>query len=290
MLLAVHIADGVLSAPCLAAGLGVAVGLVALGCWRLRDEDIPRVALLTAAFFAVSLVHLPVGPTSVHLLMTGLMGVVLGRHAALAIPVAVVLQAFLTQHGGVSAVGVNAGVMTLPALAAGKLYALLRRVLWAKRTWFASALVAGSTVTWVLGLVFSVDLVVANRSAPLSALDAEVALRAALHPASLVGALAAALVAAYVERRAEAAPEFALGMVVGEFSVLATVAMNACVLRWGGQEDWPTLVLLVLVPHVAVALVEGVFLGLTLSYLTRVKPELIHWTEPGEPISAANHS
>lgn len=275
MLLAVHIADGVLGLRCLAAGFAGATGLVVFGSWRIRDEDIPRVALLTAAFFAVSLVHLPVGPTSVHLLMTGLMGVVLGRQVALAVPVALALQAFLTQHGGISALGVNAVVLTLPALGAWQLDALLRRVPWVQRPWFRSALVAGSAATWVFGLVFSVTVVIANRGAALSALDATAAVRAALHPATVAAALAVAAGAAYLERRVETAPEFPVGMLVGELSVLATVGLNACVLRWGGQEDWPTLVLLVLVPHVGIALIEGVVLGMTVGFLARVKPELI---------------
>lgn len=34
---------------------------------------------MTAAFFVASLIHVPIGPTSVHLLLNGLLGVVVGR-------------------------------------------------------------------------------------------------------------------------------------------------------------------------------------------------------------------
>src|SRR5260370_25043830 len=106
-LLAVHISDGVLSWPWLAGGFIVAAFLALPGAWRIRDEEIPEVALLTAAFFVVSLAHVPVGPTSVHLLFNGLVGVVLGWRACLAIPVGLLLQAILLQHGGYTAVGIN---------------------------------------------------------------------------------------------------------------------------------------------------------------------------------------
>src|SRR5205085_10423419 len=120
---AVHISDGVLTGPWCVGGFLVAALLAVLGAERIRDEEIPRVALLTAAFFVASLIHLPVGPTSAHLLLNGLVGVVLGRRAGLAIPVGLFLQAALIGHGGFSTLGINACVMTLPALLAWWLFA-----------------------------------------------------------------------------------------------------------------------------------------------------------------------
>src|SRR6516162_7120099 len=107
---AVHISDGVLTTPWLAVGFGGLALLLLIGCRRVRDEEIPRIALLTAAFFVASLIHLRVGPTTVHLLLNGLVGVVLGRRAGLAIPVGLLLQALLFQHGGITTLGVNACV------------------------------------------------------------------------------------------------------------------------------------------------------------------------------------
>jgi cobalt/nickel transport system permease protein len=75
MLWAVHISDGVLQVPWLLGGFGVAGILVLLSLWRVRDDEVPRMALLSAAFFIVSLIHVRVGPTSVHLLFHGLIGV-----------------------------------------------------------------------------------------------------------------------------------------------------------------------------------------------------------------------
>src|SRR5438876_21806 len=98
---AVHISDNILQAPCILAGFLLAGLLAVLGAWRIRDDEIPRVAILTSAFFVASLVHVRVGPTSVHLLLNGLVGVLLGWRAALAIPVGLLLQAILFGHGGI---------------------------------------------------------------------------------------------------------------------------------------------------------------------------------------------
>src|ERR1700735_287380 len=99
---AVHIADNVLSEPWWLGGFGVAASLVYLGAWRLRDEEISRIALLTAAFFVASSIHIKVPPTSAHLLLNGLVGVLLGRRAGLAIVLGVAMQAVLLGHGGYS--------------------------------------------------------------------------------------------------------------------------------------------------------------------------------------------
>src|SRR5262249_28062609 len=89
---AVHISDGFLSPEWLAGGLVIAGLLALVGAWRLREEEIPRIALLTAAFFVASSIHLRVGLTSVHLLLNGLVGVLLGWRACLAIPIGLLMQ------------------------------------------------------------------------------------------------------------------------------------------------------------------------------------------------------
>ena len=107
---AVHIPDGnVLTPLWLIGGYLLAGILVVMGSWRIQDEEIPQVALLTAAFFVASLMHVPVPglPSSAHLLLNGLLGVVLGRRAALAIAMGLLLQAVLLQHGGLTTLGVN---------------------------------------------------------------------------------------------------------------------------------------------------------------------------------------
>jgi cobalt/nickel transport system permease protein len=88
----------------------------------------PKVAMTTSAFFVASLVHIPIGPTSVHLILNGLVGVILGPVAFLSILVGLILQAFLFQHGGVTTIGVNTLTMGLPALLSWWLFNLLRKI------------------------------------------------------------------------------------------------------------------------------------------------------------------
>ena len=80
-LFAVHLGDGVLSDAWIACGFALAAAMVGAAMWRLREEDIPRIGVLSAAFFVASSIHikLAVLPTSVHLILNGLVGVVLGR-------------------------------------------------------------------------------------------------------------------------------------------------------------------------------------------------------------------
>lgn len=124
--LAVHIADGVLPAWLWLAGDLAALVLVALSLYRLSPDEVPRVAFAAAAFFVSSLIHVRVGPTSVHLLLNGLVGVACGPRAGLAIAVGLLFQALLIGHGGVTSYGVNVCVMTLPALMAWLVWSTVR--------------------------------------------------------------------------------------------------------------------------------------------------------------------
>lgn len=122
-----HIPDGVLSAPVLIAGAGVAVVAVGMGLRQLDERGIPRAALLSAVFFAGSLVAVPVGPSSVHLMFSGLMGVMLGLAAFPAVLMALFLQALLFGFGGLTTLGVNTVVIALPGVLLGMAAAPLIR-------------------------------------------------------------------------------------------------------------------------------------------------------------------
>lgn len=118
-----HIPDGVLSIPVLVGGAVVAAAGVAVALGRLDEGTIPRTAILSAAFFACSLVAVPVGPSSVHLLLSGLMGLILGVLAIPAVLVALVLQAVLFGFGGLTTLGVNTVNIALPGVLFGALFA-----------------------------------------------------------------------------------------------------------------------------------------------------------------------
>jgi cobalt/nickel transport system permease protein len=126
-LLAVHLSDGIVSSPWLVGGLVGAGVLLAIASWRLTDEWVPRVGVLTAAFFIGSTIHFKLVFTSVHLVLNGLTGVVLGRRAPLAITIGLALQYLLLAHGGLWTLGVNACIVGLPAVVAGLLFPHMRR-------------------------------------------------------------------------------------------------------------------------------------------------------------------
>ena len=114
-----HIPDGVLSAPVLVAGAVLAAGGIAMGLRRLDDRAIPRTAILAAVFFAGSLIAVPLGPSSVHLVFSGLMGIMLGWAIFPAVLVALALQALLFGFGGVTTLGVTTVVIAAPGAVAG---------------------------------------------------------------------------------------------------------------------------------------------------------------------------
>ena len=123
-----HIAEGVLSGPILIAGFAVTAVGVGIGLKKLDTEQIAETGILAAAFFVASLVHVPIGPANVHLILNGVLGLLLGWAAFPAIAVALLLQAVFFQFGGLTSLGVNTAIMALPAVTCYYLFApLLKR-------------------------------------------------------------------------------------------------------------------------------------------------------------------
>lgn len=92
------------------------------------SRGIPKAALLTAAFFLASSIHVPVPPASVHLVLNGLMGVILGIWTLPAIWVGLLLQAITFGHGGLTTLGLNTLIMGIPAVLAGWVFRQGRRL------------------------------------------------------------------------------------------------------------------------------------------------------------------
>ena len=117
-----HISDGVLPIY-ISLGGYVASGVITTLCARRTSADaLPKLAVMTSAFFVASLVHVPFGPTSVHLLLPGLTGAFLGPAAFISIALALLLQSLLFQFGGLTALGVNTLMVGVPALMCGWLF------------------------------------------------------------------------------------------------------------------------------------------------------------------------
>ena len=148
-----HIAEGVLSAPVLITGAVVAAGAVAYGLKKLDPRQVMMAAILGAAFFVASLIHIPVGPSSVHLLLNGLLGVLLGWSAVPVIFVGLLLQAILYGFGGLTVLGVNTATMGLGAVLSWYIFGGLLSVLkplGAKKAAAVSGFVSGVAIAAIL--------------------------------------------------------------------------------------------------------------------------------------------
>ncbi|MDY7015454.1 MAG: cobalt transporter CbiM [Cyanobacteriota bacterium] len=124
-----HIPDGILPAQVCLGGYG-ATGLATWYSLRQIDrkpnptEGIPKASLLAAAFFVASSLHVPLPPTSVHFVLNGLLGAILGYYAFPAILIGLAFQAIVFGHGGLTTLGINAMIMGIPALIAHHLFQL----------------------------------------------------------------------------------------------------------------------------------------------------------------------
>jgi len=153
-----HIADGVLSTPVVVTTAAATAATLVYSVKGIKEEEIPKTSLLAGVFFAVSLISIPVGPSSIHPLFAGLLGVILGRRAPLALFVGLLLQAVLFQHGGLTSLGANTLMLSIPALLAGKLFYSLQ----GKAVFFRGAIVGGLsvliTVVILVALLILTDL------------------------------------------------------------------------------------------------------------------------------------
>lgn len=109
-----HIMDGIVSTPLLTSATVVSVGVVAFGLKRVAADDIPKIALLAAAFFVVSVLRVPIGPTAAHLMLSGILGLILGPAIFPAILAGLLLQTLILGFGGITVIGLNLLNMALP--------------------------------------------------------------------------------------------------------------------------------------------------------------------------------
>jgi cobalt/nickel transport system permease protein len=163
-----HIYEGILTVSVggqavLAAGAALTAAGTAIGLRTLEPERLPRAAVLSAAFFVVSLIHVPLWPSSVHLMLTGLIGVMLGWAAFPVILVALSLQAILFSYGGLTALGLNTFVMAAPAVIC---HYLFRRAVIVEqdRPAFAAGFAAGSAAIVMSALLIAISLSLSGKS------------------------------------------------------------------------------------------------------------------------------
>src|SRR3990172_8723064 len=141
-----HISDGVLSPYIVGIGWVVALPALAISIRRLRTEQVGAYGVVAAAFFACSTIHVPVGPFSMHLVLGGIAGLLLGWGALTVVTVGLLLQALFIGFGGLTVLGVNISIMGLPGAIMGALgRQWMKQASAKKRPWIGS-LAGGGTI------------------------------------------------------------------------------------------------------------------------------------------------
>ena len=154
-----HIPDGFLPTPVWLGGYALGGATVWLSLRQISKLPnpqawVPKASLMTAAFFVASWIHIPIPPASVHFVLNGLLGVMLGPFAFPAICIGLFFQTVLFQHGGISTLGINSVVIGLPALVATQIYKLHPRL--PQTSWATGAIagLAGASGAMLSALMF----------------------------------------------------------------------------------------------------------------------------------------
>lgn len=111
-----HLSEGILSTPIVATTTVGALALTGIMVKRLPYEKIPLVAMMSSAFFVASSFHIPLAGASVHLVLNGVLGAILGSYSVVAIALGLLLQFAFFAHGGLTSLGANILIFSLPAL------------------------------------------------------------------------------------------------------------------------------------------------------------------------------
>lgn len=277
-LFAVHISDGVLTPAWLAGGFVVAVLLLIPAVLHVRDDEIPRIGMLSAAAFVGSQIHIPLGVSSVHLLLNGLIGVLLGKRAVLAITIGLVLQAMLFGHGGKVSLGVNICILAISAMLAGIAFPPLLRLFAAIPSAVRWLIVTFAIAVWLAAATTTAQMIVwkLQKYEPRDWLDDPQLMWIATVPVGLV-IIAASGLLAYAILRHQRGHAFAAGLILGGACGMLTVLGNALAVHFGGIDGVRVAAPVTFLANLPVVAAEALGVAAVVSYLSKVKPE---WLNP----------
>ena len=163
-----HIGENILSGTpegkcILLAGAVVAAAGTFVGLRRLDEEQIPKAAVLGSAFFIVATIQVPLFHSSVHLILSGLMGLVLGWAVFPVVLVGLILQMAFFSIGGPTVLGLNTVIMALPGVVCYYLFGAGVRGT-DRKTVYAAGFVAGATGVILGALLLSSALLFTDRT------------------------------------------------------------------------------------------------------------------------------
>ena len=163
-----HIGEGVLTATragqcALLAGTIAAAAGTMIGLRKLDEDQIPKAAVLGSAFFVASAIQVPMGYSSVHLVLSGLMGLVLGWAIFPTVLVSLILQFAFFSIAGPTVLGINTLIMALPGVICQYFF---RSTVRSNYRWevFASGFLSGSWAILLGALLSATALVLAGKS------------------------------------------------------------------------------------------------------------------------------
>lgn len=243
-----HIAEGVLTTQVLAGGGSIAAIGTAIGLRKLDYERIPRVAILSSAFFVASLVHVPVGPSSTHLILNGLIGLILGWAAFPAILVGLILQVILFQFGGFTTLGVNTVNMALPAV-----------IVWYLFNSSVQKAGNGDLGVQEIGIGSSTNEGWVNDQSQLN--------QNQINKKSTIGGKNSGRKTGYSQL-------FLAGFGAGFLAIMLSTIFTSVTLVLSGSE-FLNAARLIVISHIPVMLIEGTITGSIVVFLKKVKPEVL---------------
>lgn len=153
-----HLSEGLLKPEILIGGAVVSALFTLYAFKTLKDDEIPKTAVLSALFFLASFIHVPIGPTSVHLVLGGIVGAMLGFRAFIAIFVALLLQGVLFGFGGLTTLGINLFNLATPTLIGYWLFMLPSSKRWQKDLlWFLIGFIPLAVSAFLLSLTLALN-------------------------------------------------------------------------------------------------------------------------------------
>jgi cobalt/nickel transport system permease protein len=119
-----HVSDGIINIKITIIADIIAIPLVYFTGRDIKTSDIPKIGIFTAALFVISLIHFPLGTTSIHLCLFGLAGILFKKHSLPVIFTTLLFQSLIFQHGGLISLGINTLIMSSGALIAWSIWKL----------------------------------------------------------------------------------------------------------------------------------------------------------------------
>ena len=273
----VHLPDGLIQGPGIIAGWIIALLLLLLGSRHLANDEIPKISLLTAVFFLASLfpIQVPGGPKT-HLLLNGLIGVILGQRAVLAIAPALFLQSLLFAHGGFLSLGLNICVMTIPALFISHFAKIIQKPLLQGKPTIQLSICFSIIITSIFATIAGILMLVwqfkyDEKSEILNHIFLYIA-----SPISLIGFTIGSMIATWVLFKSRNGMLFALGFFIGLLGVLFTILLHTTTMLICAVPNLEPIIFITCMIHLPLAIIEGLAVGIMLCYLGKVKPELLN--------------